>query len=133
MTCIFNIICLWFKYRVMRSKLRTYLYINLTSTFFLQWLSNILHTIKNIYHLKDALSYCIPSFWCFKKRCNSPYNKTLKNSIFTLRWSNLNLYLCSFFTNIGILLQYWYVMQIPRFCRWRKCDNSVNIVILRRV
>jgi hypothetical protein len=60
-TCIVNIICLWFKYRVMRSKLRTYLYINLTSTFVLQWLSNILHTIKNIYHFKDALSYCIPS------------------------------------------------------------------------
>ena len=73
MTCIINIICLWFKHRVIRSKLRTYLYINLISTVLLQWLSNILHAIKNIYHFKDALSYCIHSLWYLRKRYNSPY------------------------------------------------------------
>ena len=81
MTCIVNIICLWFKHRVIRSKLRINLYINLISTVLLQWLSNIFYAIKNIYHFKDPLSYCIPSLWYLKKRYNSPYNKTLKNSI----------------------------------------------------
>ena len=43
--------------------------------FLLQWPSNILHAIKNIYHFKDALSYCMPSLWDLKKRYNSPYKK----------------------------------------------------------
>jgi hypothetical protein len=105
MTCIVNIICLWFKHRVVRSKLRTYLYINLISMVLLQWLSNILHAIKNIYHFKDPLSYCIPSLWYLKKRYNSPYNKTLKNSIFTLRWSNFKF-----------LFVFWFFLQKFEYC-----------------
>ena len=102
MTCIVNIICLWFKHRVIRSKLRTYLYITLISTVLLQWLSNILHAIKNRFHFKDALSYCIPSLWYLRKRYNSPYNKTLTNRIVTLRCSNLNSYLFFLHINLNI-------------------------------
>ena len=130
MTCIVNIICLWFKHRVIRSKLRINLYINLISTVLLQWLSNILHAIKNIYHFKDPLSYCIPSLWYLKKRYNSPYNKTLKNSILVeLKF----LFVFCFF-----LQKFEYCYNNGIQCKFHdfidaENDNSVNIVILRRV
>ena len=62
-----------------------------------------LHAIKNIYHFKDPLSYCIPSLWYLKKRYNSPYNKTLKKQHVYATWSNLNSYLFfAFLQNLNI-------------------------------
>jgi hypothetical protein len=82
-------------------------------------------SIKNIYHFKDLLSYCIPSLWYFKKRYNSPYNKTLKNSIFTLRWSNLNSYLFFVF-----LQKFEYCYNNGIQCKFHDFIDAENVITL---
>ena len=76
-TCILNIIRLWFNRRVMRSKLRAYLY--LLSTFLLKWHSNVLHAINKYiilqicYHIAYLLGYLKIVFtlqWSFEKQHN---------------------------------------------------------------